>query len=62
MQVYDYADRRKDLLLQQHGYLVMRILTTDVAKELSAVLDSIIATLAHCERKYRFGSDLKILS
>ena len=44
-------DRQKDLLLQQHGYLVMRILTTDVAKELNTVLDLIISTLVHCDRR-----------
>ena len=46
------SDRQKDLLLQQHGYLVMRILTTDIAKNLSATLDSILATLEYCDRKY----------
>lgn len=40
------SDRQKDLLLQRHGYLVMRFLTTDIAKELAAVLDSVLATLA----------------
>ena len=45
------SDRQKDLLLQRHGYLVMRFLTTDIAKELAAILDSIVATLAHCDRR-----------
>ena len=45
------SDRRKDALLQMHGYFVLRFLTTDLAKDLNAVLDSIFATLAHCERQ-----------
>ena len=48
------SDRRKDLLLQQHGYLVVRFLTTDIGKELNAVLDSLIATMSHRKREY-FG-------
>ena len=34
-------DRRKDLLLQESGYLVVRILTDDVSKRLSDVLDTL---------------------
>ena len=45
------SDRQKDLLLQRHGYLVMRFLATDIAKELTTILDSITATLTHCERR-----------
>jgi very-short-patch-repair endonuclease len=48
------SDRRKDLLLQRNGYLVMRFLTTDIAKELNAVLDTILATLT--ERGRRAGA------
>lgn len=44
------SDRQKDLLLQRHGYLVMRVLTTDLSKELNTTLDSILATLTHCDR------------
>jgi hypothetical protein len=40
------SDRQKDLLLQRHGYVVMRFLATDIAKELDAVLETILATLA----------------
>jgi len=47
------SDRQKDLLLQRHGYLVMRFLTTDIGKELDAVLDSILATLAQRARDQR---------
>jgi len=45
------SDRRKDLLLQRHGYLVMRFLATDIAKDLDSVLDSILATLTHFQKK-----------
>jgi very-short-patch-repair endonuclease len=35
-------DRRKDLVLQENGYLVLRSLAEDVAKELGLVLDAIL--------------------
>ena len=38
-------DRRKDRLLQQHGYLILRFLAEDVAKDLDGVLDSILQSL-----------------
>jgi len=44
-------DRRKDLLLQEHGYFVLRFLAEDVGKHLDAVLDAILRTLAHRRRK-----------
>ncbi len=40
-------DRRKDALLQQHGYFVLRFLAEDVGKQLDYVLDTVLATLAH---------------
>ncbi len=40
-------DRRKDLLLQENGYLVLRFLAQDVGKELDRVLDTILKALAH---------------
>jgi superfamily II DNA or RNA helicase len=43
-------DRRKDQLLQEHGYFVLRFLATDVGRNLDAVLDAILRTLAHQER------------
>jgi superfamily II DNA or RNA helicase/very-short-patch-repair endonuclease len=39
-------DRRKDLLLQENGYLVLRFLAQDVGKELDRVLDTILRALA----------------
>ena len=40
-------DRRKDLLLQENGYFVLRFLAEDVGKHLDAVLDAILRTLWH---------------
>jgi superfamily II DNA or RNA helicase/very-short-patch-repair endonuclease len=43
-------DRRKDRLLQQNGYLVLRFLAEDVGKDLDGVLDSILQALVGRER------------
>lgn len=40
-------DRRKDRLLQQNGYVVLRFLATDLAKDLSGVLDAILQCLTN---------------
>jgi len=34
-------DRRKDMLLQRHGYLILRFLAADIPKDLDSVLDTI---------------------
>jgi len=39
-------DRRKDQLLQENGYLVLRYLAEDPAKELDSVLDGILRSLS----------------
>jgi len=39
-------DRRKDALLQEHGYFVLRFLAEDVGKCLDHVLDAILRALA----------------
>ena len=39
-------DRRKDQLLQENGYLVLRFLAEDVGKELDLVLDAILRVLS----------------
>jgi len=41
------SDRRKDYLLQENGYLVLRFLAEDLAKQLDEVLDTILRALAH---------------
>lgn len=38
-------DRRKDMLLQENGYMVLRFLAEDVGKRLDDVLDSILRAL-----------------
>ncbi|MCI0363444.1 MAG: DUF559 domain-containing protein, partial [Phycisphaerales bacterium] len=40
-------DRRKDLLLQENGYFVMRFLAEDIGKHLDAVLDAILRAMSH---------------
>jgi very-short-patch-repair endonuclease len=40
-------DRRKDSLLQENGYFVLRFLSEDVGKHLDDVLDAILRTLVH---------------
>jgi len=44
-------DRRKDHMLQENGYIVLRFLAEDVGKRLDAVLDAILRTLAHRRAK-----------
>lgn len=39
-------DRRKDALLQQHGYFVLRFLAEDAGKNLDLVLETILTALA----------------
>jgi very-short-patch-repair endonuclease len=43
-------DRRKDALLQQHGYFVLRFLAEDAGKQLDHVLDTLLATLIHRQK------------
>lgn len=40
-------DRRKDILLQEYGYHVLRFLAEDVGKRLDEVLDAILRALSH---------------
>ncbi len=40
-------DRRKDALLQENGYFVLRFLTEDIGKHLDDILDRILRTLTH---------------
>jgi hypothetical protein len=43
-------DRRKDRLLQEQGYLVLRFLAEDVAKDLDTVLDVVMRALGNRHR------------
>jgi superfamily II DNA or RNA helicase len=47
-------DRRKDQLLQENGYLVLRFLTEDVGRNLDHVLDSIERALAQRLRDLKY--------
>ncbi|MGB7219993.1 MAG: DEAD/DEAH box helicase family protein [Vicinamibacterales bacterium] len=40
-------DRRKDQMLQENGYFVLRFLAEDVGKEFDSVLDTILRSLSH---------------
>ena len=40
-------DRRKDALLQENGYLILRFLAEDVGKHLDRVLDAILRAFSH---------------
>jgi very-short-patch-repair endonuclease len=51
-------DRRKDLLLQENGYLVLRFLASDLGKHLDTVLDTILRALAHQQVDRRAGHDI----
>jgi len=44
-------DRRKDFLLQEKGYIVLRFLAEDVGRRLDDVLDTILRTLANRQRR-----------
>lgn len=48
-------DRIKDMLLQEHGYFVLRFLCEDVGKQLDSVLDAILRTLDHRQRARNDG-------
>ena len=49
-------DRRKDRLLQESGYLVLRFLADDVSRELDSVLDAIVRGIEN--RKLSSGRQL----
>ena len=43
-------DRRKDALLQEHGYFVLRFLVQDVGARLDDVLNTILRTITHLQQ------------
>jgi len=45
-------DRRKDVLLQENDYIVLRFLAEDAGKHLDSVLDTILRTLTHRLRNH----------
>jgi very-short-patch-repair endonuclease len=54
-------DRRKDQLLQENGYFVLRFLAEDVGKDLDAVLDAILRVLARGRRSAGKAEPLKFV-
>ncbi len=44
------SDRRKDALLQENGYFILRFLATDLGKSIASILDQILRTLSHLEK------------
>jgi very-short-patch-repair endonuclease len=46
-------DRRKDRLLQQNGYLILRFLADDIGKDLDSILDSILQSLVTRSRSVK---------
>ena len=46
-------DRRKDALLQEHGYFVLRFLAEDVGRKFDDVLDTILRAMTHAETAAR---------
>jgi superfamily II DNA or RNA helicase/very-short-patch-repair endonuclease len=54
-------DRRKDQLLQENGYLVLRFLAEDVGKELDAVLDAILRVLGRRRQSAPNAAPLKFV-
>jgi len=54
-------DRRKDQLLQENGYFVLRFLAEDVGKDLDAVLDAILRVLARGGRSAVKAEPLKFV-
>jgi very-short-patch-repair endonuclease len=54
-------DRRKDQLLQENGYLVLRFLAEDVGRELDLVLDAILRALSHRESAMPTTAPLKFV-
>jgi superfamily II DNA or RNA helicase/very-short-patch-repair endonuclease len=49
-------DRRKDVLLQQNGYMVLRFLAEDLGKRLDYVLDTVLGALVNCQGRARGGN------
>lgn len=49
-------DRRKDQLLQENGYFVLRFLAEDVGKNFAEVLDAILRVLANLGRRQKPSS------
>jgi hypothetical protein len=51
-------DRRKDAMLQENGYFVLRFLAEDAGKRLDEILDTILAALANRRERGPASSDV----
>jgi hypothetical protein len=51
-------DRRKDLALQRHGYVVLRFLAQDVVARLEEILDTISEVISHRREALSQGTSL----
>jgi very-short-patch-repair endonuclease len=54
-------DRRKDQLLQENDYFVLRFLAEDVGKDLDLVLDAVLRALSHRAQPTQSASPLRFL-
>ena len=54
-------DRRKDQLLQENDYFVLRFLAEDVGKELDLVLDAVLRALSRRTQPASIASPLRVL-
>jgi superfamily II DNA or RNA helicase/very-short-patch-repair endonuclease len=54
-------DRRKDQLLQENGYFVLRFLAEDIGKELDAVLEAVLRVLARRRQSAAKAEPLKFV-
>jgi superfamily II DNA or RNA helicase/very-short-patch-repair endonuclease len=54
-------DRRKDQLLQENDYFVLRFLAEDVGKDLDLVLDTVLRALSHRAQPAPSASPLRIV-
>jgi len=53
-------DRRKDQLLQENDYFVLRFLAEDVGKELDLVLDAVLRALSRRAQPGSMASPLRV--
>jgi very-short-patch-repair endonuclease len=54
-------DRRKDQLLQENDYFVLRFLAEDVGKDLDLVLDAVLRALSRRTQLASRASPLRVL-
>ncbi|MEZ6127457.1 MAG: DUF559 domain-containing protein [Planctomycetaceae bacterium] len=55
-------DRRKDILLQQHGFVVMRFLAEDVVPQMCEIVDAIIRTVQWRRAQFHMTTEAALIS